>query len=124
MPLPAYIYSSEAGHWCYRTSQPVSMLLHQPAAAVPAAFADSSTSGNERADIESSQQSRLQSKKSELQASRSSVVGMQSMGKQGSTMMRLTGRLSSLFPSMKSNADEYQQHEDDLSGSSYQYRDY
>ena len=90
--------------------------LEQALSAKPGAFADNSVSGSERADAESMQQDGLQSKMSGVQAGRSSIVGTQSMSKQGSTMMRLTGRLSSLFPSMKSNADEYQQNEDDLSG--------
>ena len=98
--------------------------LEQALSQKPSAFVDNSNSGSERADAESMQQDGLQSKKSGIQASKSGIEGMQSMSKQGSTMMRLTGRLSSLFPSMKSNADEYQQHEDDLSGSSYMYRDY
>ena len=61
---------------------------------------------------QSQQDSNLQSKKS----------GMRD--KQGSTAMGLTGRLSSLFFTRQSTAAEYPQHEDDLSGSSYMYRDY
>ena len=66
----------------------------------------------------------LQSKESGVEASRGSVIPAQSMRKQDSTLMTLTGRLGSLFPSRRSSVANYMQHQDDLSGSSYMYRDY
>jgi len=52
------------------------------------------------------------------------MMAAQSMQKQDSTLMSLTGRLGSLFPSRRSSVANNMQHEDDLTGSSYMYRDY
>lgn len=70
------------------------------------------------------QREMLQSTKSGVQASRGSIVAAHSMQKQDSTLMSLTGRLGSLFPSRRSSVTNYMQHQDDLTGSSYMYRDY
>jgi len=70
------------------------------------------------------QREMLQSAKSGVQASRGSMMAAQSMQKQDSTLMSLTGRLGSLFPSRRSSVANNMQHEDDLTGSSYMYRDY
>jgi len=70
------------------------------------------------------QRGMLQSVKSGVQASRGSIVAAHSMQKQDSTLMSLTGRLGSLFPSRRSSVANYMQHPDDLTGSSYMYRDY
>lgn len=70
------------------------------------------------------QREMLQSTKSGVQASRGSMVAAQLMQKQDSTAMSLTGRLGSLFPSRRSSVTNYMQHQDDLTGSSYMYRDY
>ncbi len=66
----------------------------------------------------------LQSKKSGVEASRGAMMSAQSMGRQESTAMTLTGRLGSLFPSRRSSVANYQQPEDDLSGSNYMSRQY
>ena len=64
------------------------------------------------------QQSMLQSKRSGVEASRGSVLSAQSMGEQDSTASTLTGRLGSMFFSSRSGIANYEQPEDDLSGSS------